>query len=254
MTDDFGQTWKSITGNLPVGSSRCLREDVTNRNLLYCGTEFALYASLDRGKSWAKINNNLPTVAVHEVAVHPTAGEVVAATHGRSLWILDVTALRQMASDKLNEEAMLFKPNTVTRWQQLPARGRSGRRFVGENPQPGAHIYYALPAAAEKVTLEFQDVDGKTLAELKGPAGAGLHRVTWNTAMRPEGGMGGGGGRPGGGRPGGFGGRQVPPGAYRVVLNVGGKTQLQSFTIEGDPVPLRSLTAEEEEEEDGDDR
>ena len=96
-TDDAGQTWKPITANLPIGSTRCLREDVTNPNLLYCGTEFALVVSLDRGGSWAKLNNNLPTVAVHEVAIHPTAGEIVAATHGRSLWILDVTALRQMA-------------------------------------------------------------------------------------------------------------------------------------------------------------
>ena len=88
-TEDFGETWKSIRNNLPAGSSRCLREDIQNRNLLYCGTEFALFASLDRGKSWTKINNNLPTVAVHEVAIHPTAGEIVAATHGRSLWIVD---------------------------------------------------------------------------------------------------------------------------------------------------------------------
>jgi photosystem II stability/assembly factor-like uncharacterized protein len=263
QTDDFGQTWKPITGNLPAGSTRCLREDVTNPNLLYCGTEFALWASLDRGGSWTKINGNLPTVAVHEVAVHPTAGEIVAATHGRSLWVLDVTALRQMATEKVKEEPTLYRPNTVTRWQQLPSRGRSGRRFVGENPAPGAHIYYSLPAKAEKVGLEFQDVEGKKLAELTGPASAGLHKVTWNTVRRPEARPGGGapGGQGGGGRPGGggggfgFGGLQVPAGTYRVVLTVDGKALSQSLTIEGDPTPPRSLTAEDEEEEDdGDDR
>jgi photosystem II stability/assembly factor-like uncharacterized protein len=277
MTDDFGQTWKPITANLPAGSTRCLREDVTNPNLLYCGTEFALFASLDRGGSWTKINNNLPTVAVHEVAVHPTAGEIVAATHGRSLWILDVTALRQMASEKIKDEATLYKPNTVVRWHQLPSRGSSGRRFVGENPAPGAHIFYSLPKSANKVTLEFQDIDGKKLAELTGPTTAGLNQVTWNTASRPAGAAaGGGGGRPGGGaaggaggggaagggQPGGGGGRfgggfgaQVPPGAYRVVLHVDDKTLSQSFTIEGDPAPPRILTGEEEEDEDdGDDR
>ena len=100
---------------------------MTNPNLLYCGTEFALFASLDRGESWTKINNNLPTVAVHEVAVHPTAGEIVAATHGRSLWILDVTALRQMATETIKDEPTLYKPNTVIRWQQLPSRGRLRR-------------------------------------------------------------------------------------------------------------------------------
>jgi photosystem II stability/assembly factor-like uncharacterized protein len=254
MTDDFGQTWKPITGNLPAGSTRCLREDVKNPNLLYCGTEFALFASLDRGQSWTKINNNLPTVAVHEVAIHPTAGEIVAATHGRSLWILDVTALRQMASEKIKDEPMLYKPNTVVRWQEMPGRGRSGRRFVGENPLPGAHVFYSLPKKVAKVTLEFQDIDGKKVGELAGSTDPGLHRVTWNTSLRAEGGpggggmgggMGGGGGRFGGG---GFG-RQVPAGAYRVVLNVDGQTQSQSFTIEGDPATPRILTAEEDEDD-----
>ena len=149
MTDDFGQTWKPITGNLPTGSTRCLREDIKNPNLLYCGTEFAFFVSLNRGRSWTKFNNNLPTVAVHEVAIHPTAGEIAVATHGRSIWILDVTALRQMATDKIKDEPTLYKPNTVTRWQQLPRRGSSGRRFVGENPRPGAHIYYSLPKKAK---------------------------------------------------------------------------------------------------------
>ncbi|MBP3957581.1 PDZ domain-containing protein [Gemmata sp. G18] len=250
-TDDLGETWKPITGNLPVGSTRCLREDVTNPNLLFCGTEFALFASLDRGKSWTKINNNLPTVAVHEVAIHPTAGEIVAATHGRSLWILDVTALRQMASEKINDEVTLYKPNAVVRWQSLPSRGRSGRRFVGENPAPGAHIFYSLPKKATKVALEFQDIDGKKVGELTGGIDPGLHKLTWSTSA----GGGGGGGFPGGGGGGGrFGGRQVPAGAYRIVLTVDGQTQSQSFTIEGDPAPARVLTGEEEDEEEDDDR
>jgi photosystem II stability/assembly factor-like uncharacterized protein len=247
MTDDFGATWKNITANLPAGSTRCLREDVTNPNLLYCGTEFALFVSLDRGGSWTKINNNLPTVAVHEVAVHPTAGEIVAATHGRSLWILDVTALRQMASEKIKDEPTLYKPNTVVRWQQLPRRAHSGRQFTGENPAPGAHVFYSLPKGAEKVTLEFQDIDGKKVGESTAPRGAGLHKVTWNTVARSEGGGIGMGFRPGGGGGGGV--RLAPAGAYRVVLTVDGKALSQSFTIEGDPVVGRALGGEDEDEE-----
>ncbi len=236
MTDDFGQTWKPITANLPYGSTRCLREDVVNPNLLYCGTEFALFVSLDRGGSWTKLNNNLPTVAVHEIAVHPTAGEIVAATHGRSLWILDVTALRQMVSDKIATEPTLYRPNTVTRWQPLPRHGSSGRQFVGQNPPPGAHIYYSLPQKAAKVTLEFQDVEGKKIAEMTGPTTPGLHRVTWSTRAATA--------RPGVLPP------LVPAGTYRVVLNVDGQTQVRGFSIEGDPVPERSLRAEEEDDED----
>jgi photosystem II stability/assembly factor-like uncharacterized protein len=257
MTDDFGETWKSIVGNLPTGSTRCLREDIKNPNLLYCGTEFALFVSLDRGKSWTKFNNNLPTVAVHEVAIHPTVGEIAIATHGRSIWITDVTALRQMATEKLKDEAMLFKPNTVTRWQDMPSRGQNTRQFVGENPKPGAPIYYSLAKKAMKVTVEFQDIDGKKLAEISGATELGLHVLNWNTSAQADGAAGGGGraggggGGGGGGRFGGFG-RQVPAGAYRVVLNVDGQTQSQSFVIEGDPMPPRSLSAEDEEEDDED--
>ena len=118
VTEDFGATWKKINSNLPAfGSTRCLREDAENPDVLYCGTEFSVFASIDRGATWTRINNNLPTVAVHEIAVHPTAGEIVAATHGRSIWILDVAALRQMKPSVLKDKAFLFKPNTTVRWQ-----------------------------------------------------------------------------------------------------------------------------------------
>ena len=73
VTEDFGQSWAPLHGGLPsFGSTRCLREDIENEDLLFCGTEFCLYASINRGLNWTKINNNLPTVAIHEVAIHPT--------------------------------------------------------------------------------------------------------------------------------------------------------------------------------------
>lgn len=254
MTDDFGQTWKPITANLPTGSTRVLREDVKNPNLLYAGTEFAFFVSLNRGGSWTKFNSNLPTVAVHEVAVHPTAGEIVVATHGRSLWIADVTALRQMASATVMEKATLYKPNTLVRWQQMPERPRNNRKFVGENPSRSAQLYFSLPKAANEVTLKIQDIDGKDVATVPAPKTPGLHRVQWATTTG-----GGGGNRPMGGGMGGGGGRQgfarlVPQGSYRVVLVVDGVESTQSFAIEGDPLPPRSVTAGEEEEDEGDEK
>src|SRR4029077_3954861 len=82
VPEDYGKSCRSLRANLPDGSTRCLREDVANPDLLYLGSEFGIWISLDRGADWIKLNNNLPTVAVHEIAVHPTAGEIVAATHG----------------------------------------------------------------------------------------------------------------------------------------------------------------------------
>ena len=97
--------------------------------MLYCGTEFGIWVSVNRGASWAKLNNNLPTVAVHEVAQPTTASEIVVATHGRSIWVLDVASIRQMAVhtetvgknqktvDPLAEAVTLFTPATATRWK-----------------------------------------------------------------------------------------------------------------------------------------
>ncbi len=258
VTEDFGKTWKSITGNLPAfGSSRCLREDLQNPNLLLCGTEFAVFASLDRGATWKKINNNLPTVAVHEFAFHPASGEVVAATPGRSLWVLDVSPLRQMTAETLKTQAHLFKPVAAVRWQTEPRRGGTNRRFVGENPQPGAQIYYSLAKKAGKVTLQVLDVEGKTVRELSASTEPGLHRVAWTLTrplQRTTGGRGPGGAAPGRqagpaggfGGPGGFGfGQPVPPGTYRVVLNVDGKEFSQSVRVEPDPSAPPTLIAED---------
>jgi photosystem II stability/assembly factor-like uncharacterized protein len=180
VSEDFGRTWSSLRANLPWGSTRCLREDVQNANLLFVGTEFAAWASIDRGHSWTKLNNNLPTVAVHDFAIHPTAGEIVAATHGRSLWILDITPLRQISTEIAKAKVHLFRPNTAVRWRIEPRHGGTNRRFIGENSPPGAQIFYALTKKADKVSLTVVDYTGKTVRELRATGDPGLHKVAWD--------------------------------------------------------------------------
>jgi photosystem II stability/assembly factor-like uncharacterized protein len=277
VTEDFGEKWTPLRNNLPgFGSTRCLREDLVNEDLLFCGTEFALFASINRGASWTKINNNLPTVAIHEVAIHPTAGEICAATHGRSLWIMDVTALRQLKPDVLSKSIHLFKPNPAVRWQTLATTGGTNRKFVGTNPPPGAPIYYYLKDEAKKVTMKVMDAAGEEISTVLEPvpfAGGfgggggggggfgkgggfgggqplsskqGLNVARWNMTKDVKGGgggKGGGFGGGGGGFGGGFGGpafNAVPPGVYRVVLNVDGQEFSTTVRIEADPnVPLQ---------------
>lgn len=255
VTEDFGQTWKSLRGNLPTGSSRCLREDVKNPSLLYCGTEFALWASIDRGQSWTRMNNNLPTVAVHEVAVHPTEPEIVAATHGRSLWVLDVTTLRQATADNLKAEVTLFEPRSAIRWRSEPGRGGTNRKYVGDNPPSGAAIFYRLAKEAKSAELVIQDVDGKTIRTLTAPTSAGLHRVAWNLSRTPPrqqqpGGVTGMMGRVmgGGGRFGGFG-PMADAGSYRVVLKVNDKEYSQIIRVEADPLLGAQQTTNQQEED-----
>jgi photosystem II stability/assembly factor-like uncharacterized protein len=289
-TEDFGQTWRPLRGNLPAGSTRVLREDAENENLLYAGTEFAVWASVDRGATWTKVNNNLPTVAVHELAVHPTAGEVVAATHGRSLWVLDVTPLRQLTAEVRQAKAALLRPAPATRWHYEPSRdtpfGGGSRRFVGQNPPPGAPLYYALTKKADKASLRILDYAGRLVRELPAKAEPGLHRADWDLAraeLRPpapppeslE--------RPGAARarweerlhvaaaaagpgllalvpprPAGPGGRPrpslVPPGMYRVVLTVDGEEHSQGLRLEADPNAPPAVIAADEEPREGQER
>jgi S1-C subfamily serine protease/photosystem II stability/assembly factor-like uncharacterized protein len=200
VSEDYGQSWKSIRANLPWGSTRCLREDLQNENLLLVGTEFAAYCSLDRGKHWNKMNSNLPTVAIHEFAFHPNNGEVVAATHGRSIWICDISPLRQIKPENLSEKIALLQPSPAVRWLREPSRGRTNRRFTGNNPPGGAQFYYTLPKDAQRVSLRIIDVEGNTVREIRGPNQAGFHRVAWDLSRQaPQQ------GRTGQGGPGGFG-------------------------------------------------
>src|SRR5262249_45129015 len=160
----------------------------------------------------------------------------------------------------LTEAAHLFKPTVAVRWQTEPRHGGTTRRFVGQNPPPGAQLYYSLAKKADKVGLKVVDIEGKTVRELRASAEPGLHRVTW---ALPQGGGGARRGRggaqppaatgqpPGGeteqprgpGGPGGFGGRPVAPGTYKVVLTVDGKELTQAVRVEADPSVRRSPTA-----------
>lgn len=232
-SEDDGKTWRLMSKDLPRGSARVIREDFENPNVLYLGTEFAAWVSIDRGQTWAKFNSNLPTVAVHELAQHATRGEMVAGTHGRSLWVLDVTPVRQFTKDALEDRATLMRPNTAIRWRRLPSRGDSGtRQFVGENPPDGAQVFYALTSNAGDVTLRIEDVTGRLIREYEDiPTSPGLHMIEWDLRRQVRG---------GGGR---FRrGPMVDAGTYRVVLHVDDDTFIQPLIVVEDPeylsVPL----------------
>jgi photosystem II stability/assembly factor-like uncharacterized protein len=265
VTEDFGATWKPIQSNLPWGSTRCCREDIRSNNVLYAGTEFGAWASVNGGKSWTKINSNLPTVAVHEFAQHPITGELIAATHGRSIWIVDCTPIRQMSASVLKEKAHLYTPALAIRWRVEQNRSMfngAERKFVGQNPPRGAQVYYSLAQKAQKVELKVVDFAGQTVRQLEAKTDPGLHKAVWDLArlpnVRPSGG-GPGGGRFGGGGGGGGGGRgfagigggpQAQPGTYRVVLVVDGQELSQPVRVEADPTAPANLMAAEDQDQD----
>ena len=249
VTEDHGKNWTSITEGLPAESTRVLREDHVNPDLLYLGTEFGIWVSLDRGAHWARLNNNLPRVAVHEIALPATAGEIVAATHGRSLWLLDILPLRQSAGRALTAETHLFTPGTAVLWGGTTAKRLYGhKRYVGQNPPAGAVFQYVLRQPAKLVTLEVRDIDGVRIARMAGPTRAGLNRVTWNLRRPRNRRTPAAGGDRGRARFNSRFGSRVNPGTYRVVLDVDGKTTTSRLTVIVDPeLPDTTFTLEEED-------
>ena len=180
-SEDLGASWRSIRGNLPdhAGSVHELVEDTKNRDILYVGTEFGAWVTLDRGRHWSPLGSELPTVAVHGFAISDAAGEIVAATHGRSLWVMDIHTLRQFSEETLTADAHLFRPKSAVVWRTEPGRGAAGG-FVGRNPYAGAEIYYSLAKPASAPTLKIVGADGKDVRTLEAKGEIGLHRVTWN--------------------------------------------------------------------------
>ncbi|MEO5897419.1 MAG: hypothetical protein ABIS06_17145 [Vicinamibacterales bacterium] len=240
-TTDFGETWTSIAGNLPEGHVNVIRQDPKNANLLYLGSEYAMYISLNGGKDWKRFMNGLPHVRIDDIMVHPRDNDLIIGTHGRSIWILDdITALQQMTDQTTAADAVLMDIRPAIAWAQdiqktITAEG--AKVWRGQKAPAGTAISYWLKApAAADVKIVISDVSGREVRSMEGSKDAGLQRVQWNLGLNTpagRGGRGAGGGGGGGGR-GGFV-VPVPAGTYLVKLMIGDKIAgTKTVTVEAD--------------------
>ncbi len=262
-TADGGKTWTKITSGLPpYAFVWVLREDLKNPSIVYAGTETGLYASFDAGEHWVSFAlKNLPDVAVRDIFLHATQNDIILATHGRGLWILDDAAPVQQMASAAGHPATLFATRPAFRFASRATRSGDGdTEFSGANPPYGALVDYYLSAPAQDLRIEVLDSAGKsirTLAGAQAPATAGLHRITWDlraAAVTAGGGGGrgggdgeGGGGGRGGGRGGGGRGPQVLPGTYTLRLTADGAAQEQKVQVRLDPeskTPAADLQAQ----------
>jgi photosystem II stability/assembly factor-like uncharacterized protein len=183
-TDDGGRTWRSIASDLPANHPiKGFREDPVNPNLLFAGTEFGLFLSLDRGGHWQPMKEGLPTVAVDDIQIHPREHDLIVATHGRSLFILDdISGLEQLTPEKQRAKAALFDPRPAAEYYDNPIGGLWGARpFRAKNPPFGAYLqYYLSGTPADDVTLTIEDAKGRTIRELDASNRAGLNRAVWD--------------------------------------------------------------------------
>lgn len=183
-TTDFGKTWTSLINNNVYGFARSFQEDYKNPNLLYLGTEFGLYISVDAGKNWMKFENNMPSTAVHYIELHPKTHDLILGTHGRGIIILDdISPLRQINDKIISEEVHFMDMPTFYMDEESTFGGTSGEtQFVGANPSTGARIAYFMAKRHTfgKMRMKILDKDGNFVANLSPEKKKGLNLVYWN--------------------------------------------------------------------------
>lgn len=221
-TTDFGETWTAINGNLPNKPINVVFEDRKNPALLFLGTDMGVYVTINEGKKWVYMRNNMPTIAVHDLLVHPRENDLVVGTYGRGLYITDVTLLQELNEKVLDEDIHFFKvePRVQRITRAWGAYYLYGDRHLATPNEPNRVVinYYLKNKAKEKAKITITDPYGKVFQTLRGSANAGINSVLWNMTRRmtreeiaqmrrsrdPFR-------------------RMVPPGEYVVILEVGDK-------------------------------
>jgi len=231
-TSDSGRTWRAIAPE-GAGYAHVLEQDPVNPEILYLGTELGLWITLDGGESWARFAENLPKVAVRDLAIHPTEHDLILATHGRGVYIVDdLSALRGLTAEIMAEEVALLpsRPSPMVLSGGLSWFG-SDDEFVGQNPPESASIDYWLRKRHlfGDLKIEVFDADGELLTTLPGRKRRGLNRVGWPmrlpaptvppaTALIPA-----------------FQGPRVPEGTYTIRLTKGKAVLEGDVTLVADP-------------------
>ncbi len=255
VTHDYGNSWTKLVAGLAADQYvRTVRQDDRNRNLVFAGTENGMWISYDGGKQWSNFKLNLPTVSVRDIREQPEFNDLVIATHGRDLWILDDLASLQQLPQAQQHGAMLFAPRAAYEYTYHANDEGTYTSFTGENPPNGAVIdFYQAAAQANALSMEILDASGHVIRHIKaqkkpaaaesyneyrGPgAGAGVtnepgvNRVVWNfredgpplcTTCAKE-------------FQGSAVGPEVVPGKYGARVALNGRTYTQWFQVKPDP-------------------
>jgi hypothetical protein len=236
---DYGETWTSIVGDLPTRRVlRAVHEDTRKPNVIYVSAEFGFYYSMDGGRQWIELKNNLPTLAINDFVIHPRDNDLILGSHGRGVWILDnINALQELTPEVAASPSHLFtmEPAEMIRYANLLANP-GDMIFFGENPPAGATIdYWLLEEGADDIRLTVLDSTGNEIRELEPSKKRGVNRVIWDLRYPklpdPVGAEPDRRGNPARGPLGAF----VMPGTYTIRLQAVGQTREQTVEVLEDP-------------------
>ncbi|HEY8298793.1 MAG TPA: hypothetical protein VIG32_12320 [Candidatus Baltobacteraceae bacterium] len=258
VTHDYGKTWQKIVAGLPENQwVRTVRPDIHNRSLVFAGTENGMWISYDGGTNWADFKNDLPTVSVRDIRFARKFDDLVIATHGRALWIMDDVASLQDLPRAKAQGGMLFPIRTAYQYSYHSEDEGAYTRFTGKNPPAGAILdFYQAAPSATPPEIDILDARGTVVRHIRGakatpspapdaepanddvpkrtevPNRAGINRVIWDFhedgvaqwmgAARPQ-------------YRGPLTGVEVLPGEYAARMTIGGRTYTQRFAVKSDP-------------------
>jgi hypothetical protein len=231
-TDDYGQSWEKLAAD-DLGYAWVLKQDRVNPDLLFLGTELGLYISMDAGNNWARFKENLPKVAIHDLVIHPTEHDVILATHGRGVYIIDdISPLRALTQEKLAENVVMLpsRPSVMVEGGALQSFS-GGDDFIGDNPSEVAVISYYLKKRHMfgDMKINILDENDEVITTLVAGKRRGINRVDWpmrlkapkfppSTSLVP-----------------GFVGPRVAEGTYKVELVKGKKKYYSTVELVPDP-------------------
>lgn len=243
-TSDYGMTWVSLATEDIYGFARNIQEDYVNPDLLFLGTEFGLFITIDGGKHWNRFTNNMPATAVHYIDLHRSTHDLVMGTHGRGIIIIDdISPLRAINQEVLAKDIHFFETKPMIAYEEADfGRTATEMEFVGANPSRDAKFIYYMKKknVFGKMSMEIQDMDGKKLTEITPNNAKGINIVNWNGLTRQP--------KVATGKTldfGGFTPMRAPEGSYKVILNKGKNSYETFIDIVPDP---NSLYSKEERE------
>ena len=223
-SDNYGRSWVPITGDLPPERVlRTVREDLRNSSVLYLGAEIGLFYTMDGGEHWTELRAGMPTLAFNDLVIQPRENDLVLATHGRGIWILDqINALQELTPQVVASPVHLFTVEPAVQVRRAGGAAHAGDLFYrGENPPNGAILDYWLAAAADdgSAMIAIEDGGGDRVATVKGTTGQGMNRVVWDMRHQVDAGRG----------------PLVVPGTYTARLQAAGVESAHRFPVRDDP-------------------
>jgi photosystem II stability/assembly factor-like uncharacterized protein len=229
---DMGKSWQRLESSEFTGFAHRIREDRVNRDLLFAGTEMGLFASLDAGKTWFRMKNNIPWMAlVRDIRIHPVTHDLVIGTHGRGIYLIDdISPLRNLTGELSSRDIHFFPvPDQVLTTGRFGGGSVVNGGFAASNPPslPAFQYYLKDRLTSGAVKLEIYDRQGKLIQSIPGTARKGINRVYWNQRMAPP--------KTAGGSTkrdiSGFVAPQVLPGEYTATLKIGEKSFSHPVTL-----------------------